>query len=101
MKRVIAIAVLLGTLIGAMPIAANADQFVNGYTHRDGTYVAPHMRSSPDNNYNNNWSVAPNVNPYTGQQGTRAPTYNDRAPAYGQPLPNAAPAFPYQNYRSR
>lgn len=61
---------------------AFADTYVRGYTKRNGTYVAPHYRSSPDKSYNNNWSVKPNVNPYTGRQGTRRPAYNDRSPAY-------------------
>jgi hypothetical protein len=59
-----------------------ADQYVNGYYKKDGTYVQPHYRSSPDSSYNNNWSVSPNTNPYSGQQGTRQPTYNDRPPSY-------------------
>lgn len=88
MKHVIAIGLLLSTLLGLMPTAANADEFVNGYTRRNGTYVAPYVRSSPDRSYNNNWSVAPNVNPYTGQMGTRAPTFNDRPPTYNQPYVN-------------
>lgn len=54
---------------------ANADTFVNGYYRSNGTYVAPHYRSDPDGIYNNNWSVQGNVNPYTGQYGTRAPLY--------------------------
>ena len=48
-----------------------ADQFVNGYYRQDGTYVQPHFRSSPDRNPYNNWSVKPNVNPYTGVPGAR------------------------------
>ena len=62
---------------------AFANFYVRGYTRRDGTYVQPHYRSSPDNSYNNNWSVSPNVNPRTGQQGARQPTWNDRPPASG------------------
>ena len=54
---------------------------VQGYTRRDGTYVQPYTRSSPNRSYNDNWSVRPNVNPYTGRRGTRSPTYNDRPPA--------------------
>jgi hypothetical protein len=53
---------------------------VDGYTRRDGTYVATHHRSSPDRSYNNNYGTAPNINPYTGQQGTNQPTWNDRPP---------------------
>ena len=53
---------------------AHADTYVNGYYRNNGTYVAPHYRSSPDSSFNNNWSVQGNVNPYTGQSGTRAPS---------------------------
>lgn len=59
---------------------AYADTYVNGYYKKNGTYVQPHYRSSPDSSYNNNWSVKPNVNPYTGKQGTRNPTWNNQAP---------------------
>src|SRR5258706_4915324 len=44
---------------------------VRGYTKKDGTYVAPHQRSAPDGNFDNNWSTKGNVNPYTGEEGTR------------------------------
>jgi hypothetical protein len=63
--------------------SAGADQFVNGYTRQNGTYVAPHYQSSPNSSYNDNWSTRGNTNPYTGMEGTKAPTYNDRAPSYG------------------
>ena len=43
---------------------------VNGYVKKDGTYVAPHERSSPDGNFYNNWSTVGNTNPYTGKEGT-------------------------------
>lgn len=51
--------------------SALADQWVNGYTRRDGTYVAGHWRSSPNSTKADNWSTYPNVNPYTGKQGTK------------------------------
>lgn len=54
---------------------AHADNYVSGYTKSNGTYVAPHFRSSQDNSYNNNWSVKGNTNPYTGQAGTKQPQY--------------------------
>jgi len=44
---------------------------VRGYVRKDGTYVAPHYRSAPDGNFNNNWSTKGNVNPYTGKEGTK------------------------------
>lgn len=44
---------------------------VKGYYRKDGTYVQPHMRSSPDGSFYNNWSTKGNINPYTGAEGTR------------------------------
>lgn len=44
---------------------------VRGYTKKNGTYVAPSRRSTPDSTTRNNWSTKPNTNPYTGKQGTR------------------------------
>lgn len=68
-----------GPEVGAVdePVLLAGDVSVKGYFRRDGTYVQPHMRSTPDNSYNNNWSTYPNVNPYTGQQGTKQPRLYD------------------------
>jgi hypothetical protein len=44
---------------------------VRGYFRKDGTCVRPHYRSYPDGNPYNNWSTYPNINPYTGKQGTK------------------------------
>jgi hypothetical protein len=51
--------------------AAAAQVRVRGYFKKDGTYVAPHYRSSPDGNFWNNWTTKGNLNPYTGTYGTR------------------------------
>lgn len=83
MKRMF-VAAAMAAIVGAFVADASAQQRVDGYTRRDGTYVQPHYRSTPDNSYNNNWSVQGNQNPYTGNYGTRSPTYNDRAPQYNQ-----------------
>lgn len=50
---------------------ASAQVSVRGYFRRDGTYVRPHYRSNPDGNFGNNWSTYGNVNPYTGELGTK------------------------------
>ena len=63
--RVIGGAVIAAALIAVTP-AARADQFVNGYTRSDGTYVQPYWRSDPDGDPYNNYSFPGNVNPYTG-----------------------------------
>jgi len=86
-------AVLL--LLCSFGASAFADTYVRGYTKKNGTYVQPHYRSSPDRSYNNNWSVKPNVNPYTGDRGTRSPTYNDQPPT----TPNYDYGVPRQQQR--
>lgn len=50
---------------------AARDVYVRGHVRTNGTYVAPHMRSTPDSNFYNNWSTTGNVNPYTGKEGTK------------------------------
>ena len=45
--------------------------YVNGYYRSNGTYVQPHYRTSPNKTVYDNWSTYPNVNPYTGQTGTK------------------------------
>jgi hypothetical protein len=46
---------------------------VHGYTRKNGTYVAPHVRTAPDSTKYNNWSTRGNINPYTGKAGTKNP----------------------------
>ena len=47
---------------------------VSGYTANNGTYVAPHQQTNPNNTQRDNYSATGNVNPYTGAVGTRNPT---------------------------
>lgn len=73
----ISLLLTLLVLLGSVVPALAGDTYVPGYLRSDGTYVQPHMRSAPDSSFNNNWSTYPNVNPYTGQQGTRQPKLFD------------------------
>ena len=59
---------------------AFAQQRTQGYTRRDGTYVAPSYRTAPDSNRFNNFSTRGNVNPYSGRQGSVSPHPPYRAP---------------------
>ena len=52
---------------------ALADVSVDGYTRKDGTYVAPHHRSDPNDTKADNWSSKGNENPYNGKKGDREP----------------------------
>lgn len=43
------------------------------YKPSAGKYIMPHRRTTADRTQYNNWSSKPNVNPYTGQGGTKTP----------------------------
>jgi hypothetical protein len=94
-----------------------ADQWVNGYFRKVGTYVQGYWRSEPDQKYWNNWSSWGNTNPYTGKKGydlpkaeeyDKNPSYYDyqyRPPNYSQgsrvqssPLYDYTPSYQTQSY---
>jgi hypothetical protein len=86
MKALLMAALLLATA------TASAQVHVRGYTKKDGTYVAPHMRSSPNSTTLDNYSTKGNVNPYTGEPGTKDPNPYDAA----RPAPTVQPIQPLQ-----
>jgi hypothetical protein len=53
-----------------------ADTWINGYVRRDGTYVEGHYRQERNSTNLDNYSTQGNVNPYSGEQGTRARAYS-------------------------
>lgn len=53
-----------------------ADEFVQGYYRKNGTYVQPHYKSESDSTNWNNYSTKGNTNPYTGKSGTHDPYRN-------------------------
>lgn len=63
--------VLVGLILSGA--AYSQEVRVRGYTKADGTYVAPSVRTAPNDTRTDNWSSKPNVNPYTGQAGTQDP----------------------------
>lgn len=69
-------------LAAAVSAPAFADQYVKGHTRSDGTYVAPHHRSSPNSVQYDNYSTKGNTNPYTGERGSQRDTTYDYKP-YG------------------
>ena len=75
MKKMIVLAAAL-VLFGFAP--ANAGD-VGGYTRKDGTYVAPYQRTSPDHNPYNNYNFPGNYNPNSGRTTPGNPdTYLER-----------------------
>lgn len=65
MKYLLLIAALL------LPTMAHAKSVrTRGYTKRNGTYVAPSHKTSPNKTKADNYSTKGNVNPYNGKKGT-------------------------------
>jgi hypothetical protein len=62
----------------------NADTWVNGYVKRDGTYVEGHYRQDSNSTNRDNYSTQGNVNPYSGDSGSRARDYSSEALNYGE-----------------
>lgn len=101
MLRKLVLSLLVVTVLAG---AAGAQVHVRGYTRRDGTYVQPHYRSSPDSTPYNNWSTRGNVNPYTGSGGTVTVPPAPYTPLPSYPyvqLPPLAPPPPAVGYRVR
>lgn len=46
---------------------------VKGHVTKNGTYVAPHQKTNPNNTQRDNWTSKPNANPYTGKAGNKEP----------------------------
>jgi hypothetical protein len=67
----VGLAILLSSTFTTLAFAR--DVFVRPHFRQDGTYVQPHFRTAPDHSISNNYSSYPNVNPYTGQQGSVNP----------------------------
>jgi len=74
-------------LLVSFSLGALADQSVRGYIKRDGTYVAPSMRSSPNSYKFDNYSSEGNYNPYTGQPGYKPDEFSNPS-MYGNPYRN-------------
>ena len=82
---------LMLLVLMSVSVTALADQSVRGYVRKDGTYVAPYIRSSPNSIKLDNYSSHGNSNPYTGQRGY-APNELSPPPTYYKPYTN-----PYSN----
>jgi hypothetical protein len=87
-------------LVSIVSAHADAQTRVRGYTRKDGTYVAPHYRSSPNSSKSDNYSTRGNYNPYTGKKGSvdpyalpaySAPRYT--APSYSAPSYTTTPTY--------
>jgi opacity protein-like surface antigen len=67
---------LYGSGSGLYGTGSNSNShYVQPYTRQDGTYVQGHQQTNPNNTQLDNYGTRGNVNPYTGEFGTRAPHY--------------------------
>lgn len=67
--------ILTGSLLFNVPVLG--DEYVSGYVRKDGTYVAPHFRSSPNSLKFDNYSSQGRINPYTGAPGSQRNEFSD------------------------
>lgn len=79
---------LLGLSLALATAPVMADEYVNGYSRSDGTYVAPHFRSSPNAYQFDNYSSQGNTNPYTGTTGYGQHEFS--MPSYSNPYDSGA-----------
>ncbi len=63
------LALVLAVVLSSSLLAKDVP--VRGYTRKDGTYVAPHVRTAPNSTKSDNYSTKDNINPYTGKAGTK------------------------------
>ncbi|MEJ7804333.1 MAG: hypothetical protein WKG03_00210 [Telluria sp.] len=84
---------IIAVVLTTISLSAAAQVQVNGYVKKDGTYVAPTMRSAPNNTQQDNYSTKGNINPYNGNEGTQQalPTYNTYTPPPQQPVQHVPP----------
>ena len=75
-KGIITLMFILGLAITSFGQVNPNSTYVNGYYRQNGTYVNGYYKTTPNNTINDNYSTSPNVNPYTGEQGTVQPEYN-------------------------
>jgi hypothetical protein len=57
----------------------NEDTYVKRYTKEDGTKVKNHFRTEANDTDSDNYTAIGNVNPYTGEKGTKQPTKDDES----------------------
>lgn len=73
MKKIFIGLILVGFIFSILAPSAEAATRVKGFTKKNGTYVAPHYKSTPNKSKFDNFSTKGNLNPYTGKKGTVNP----------------------------
>lgn len=83
MSKNLRMKLLLVVLLSISPLAQAAKSSsvgggshnVSGHFKKNGSYVAPHRSTNPNQTQRDNWTSKPNVNPYNGKQGTKEPDH--------------------------
>lgn len=73
MKRIFSSLIIVAFIFSFVVSSAEATTKVKGYTKKNGTYVAPSYKSTPNKSKLDNFSTKGNVNPYSGKKGTVNP----------------------------
>lgn len=97
------LAIALGLALIWPSLASAKEVRVSGYVKRDGTYVAPHYRTAPNNSTHDNFSTRGNYNPYTGQAGEKDPCallVSERNQGLGQAPVDSGPKLGVPGYGS-
>lgn len=68
MMKIFAFVVALALFLNISLVDAKSFK-VKGYTKKNGTYVQPYYKSSPNRTKIDNFSTKGNYNPYTGKTG--------------------------------
>jgi hypothetical protein len=101
-RKILLAAVFVAAAFGGQQAWGQGVDSVRGYTRSNGTSVAPYHRTHRDNIFSNNWSTKGNVNPYTGQPGTRVtPPRSYSGPSYPSYSPSYSPRSTYPSSGSR
>jgi hypothetical protein len=87
---------VLSVVLSILAVSATAQVHVRGYVKKDGTYVAPHERTAPNQTTLDNYSTKGNINPYTGQEGTKDPGPTSYQIQPLQPIQPVQPVQPVQ-----
>jgi hypothetical protein len=70
-KALITLLAVIGLAAAASTSFAQGYHYVRSHVRSNGSYVPGHYQTNPDGNFHNNWSTRGNVNPFTGDFGTR------------------------------
>ena len=70
-----ALMIAIPLAISPLPVGAFAqgNHQVQGHMRKNGTDVQPHQQTNPNSTRMDNYGTKGNVNPYTGQPGTKDP----------------------------